>query len=150
MIWGFPQNRGTILGVPIIRIIIYWGLYWGPPILRNYHLGFRVQVFGFQDSRVGRPQMQLLGALGLEKGRKGKGRAEQRRQEELSDEKRTDEERKGENHKRLQKTSWGLVGNKEIQHIPLFPSNPLSRARERRRRAGIEGKVTGNQVKLHG
>ena len=29
---------GTFLGVPIIRIIIYWGLYWGPLILRNYHM----------------------------------------------------------------------------------------------------------------
>ena len=27
-----PCIRGTILGVPIIRIIIFWGLYWGPPL----------------------------------------------------------------------------------------------------------------------
>ena len=33
---------GTLLVVPIIRIIVYWGLYWGPPILGNYRLGFRV------------------------------------------------------------------------------------------------------------
>ena len=26
-IWGFPTIRGTILGVPIIRTIVYWGLY---------------------------------------------------------------------------------------------------------------------------
>ena len=26
---GFPKIRGTILGVPI-RIIVFWGLYWGP------------------------------------------------------------------------------------------------------------------------
>ena len=37
-IWGFPKIRGTFLGVPIIRIIIFWGLYWGPSILGNYHL----------------------------------------------------------------------------------------------------------------
>ena len=37
-IWGFPQIRGTFLGVPIIGIIIYWGLYWGHPILGNYHI----------------------------------------------------------------------------------------------------------------
>ena len=30
---GVPKIRGTILGVPIIRTIIFWGLYWGPPIL---------------------------------------------------------------------------------------------------------------------
>ena len=37
-LWGFPKIRGTILGVPIIRTIVFWGLYWGPPILENYHI----------------------------------------------------------------------------------------------------------------
>ena len=37
-IWGFPKIRGTFLGVPIIRTIVFWGLYWGPLILRNYHI----------------------------------------------------------------------------------------------------------------
>ena len=36
-IWGFPKIRGTFLGVPIIRTVVYLGLYWGPPILGNYH-----------------------------------------------------------------------------------------------------------------
>ena len=27
--------RGTFLGVPMIRTIEYWGLYWVPPILGN-------------------------------------------------------------------------------------------------------------------
>ena len=31
-----PKIRGTILGVSIIRIIVFWGVYWGPPILGNY------------------------------------------------------------------------------------------------------------------
>ena len=31
--WGFPKTRATSLGVPIIRIIVFGGLYWGPPIL---------------------------------------------------------------------------------------------------------------------
>ena len=31
---------GTFLGVPIIRTIVFWGLYWGPPILGNYHIEF--------------------------------------------------------------------------------------------------------------
>ena len=31
--WGFPNIRGTILGVPIVRIILFQGLYWGPLIL---------------------------------------------------------------------------------------------------------------------
>ena len=28
--WGFPKIRGTILGVPRIGMILYYGLYWGP------------------------------------------------------------------------------------------------------------------------
>ena len=27
----FPKIRGTILGVPILRIIVFWGLYLGFP-----------------------------------------------------------------------------------------------------------------------
>ena len=38
-IWGFSKIRGTILGVPIIRTIVFWGVYWGPFNLGNYHLG---------------------------------------------------------------------------------------------------------------
>ena len=34
----FPKIRGTFLRVPIIRIIVFWGLYWGPTILGNYHI----------------------------------------------------------------------------------------------------------------
>ena len=29
---GFPKFAGTLLGVPILRIRVYWGLYWGPLI----------------------------------------------------------------------------------------------------------------------
>ena len=49
-IWGFPKIRGTILGGPLNKdysIGVYIG---GPPILRNYHLGFRIEgyVVGFR------------------------------------------------------------------------------------------------------
>ena len=27
------------MGVPIVRTIVFWGLYWGPFILGNYHIG---------------------------------------------------------------------------------------------------------------
>ena len=37
-IWEFPKIGGTLLGVPIIRTIVFWGLYWGPLILGNYHM----------------------------------------------------------------------------------------------------------------
>ena len=33
---GFPKIRATFLGVPIIRIIVYWGVKWGPHVLGNY------------------------------------------------------------------------------------------------------------------
>ena len=36
--WGFPKIKGTFLGVPIIRTIVYWGLYWGPLILGSYQV----------------------------------------------------------------------------------------------------------------
>ena len=38
VIWGFPKIRGTILGFPIIRTIVFWGLYWGPINLGNCHI----------------------------------------------------------------------------------------------------------------
>ena len=35
---GIPKIRDTFLGFPIYRTIVFWGLYWGPPIFGNYHL----------------------------------------------------------------------------------------------------------------
>ena len=41
--FGGSQDKGYPYGrVPIIRKIVDWDLYRGPPILRNYHLGCRV------------------------------------------------------------------------------------------------------------
>ena len=37
-IWGLSQIRGTFLGVPIVRSIIFWGLHWGPPVLGKYYM----------------------------------------------------------------------------------------------------------------
>ena len=37
---SFPKIRGTFLRVPIIRTIVFWGLYWVSPILGNYHVNF--------------------------------------------------------------------------------------------------------------
>ena len=42
---GHPQHRGfpklgvSFWGILIIRIILYWGLYFAPPILGSYHMG---------------------------------------------------------------------------------------------------------------
>ena len=42
---GLPKVRGTILEVPLRRIIVYWG----PLILGNCHIGFRVtRASGFK------------------------------------------------------------------------------------------------------
>ena len=38
------QTGGTILGIPISRIIVFGGLYWGPPILGVSHLSWILQV----------------------------------------------------------------------------------------------------------
>ena len=36
--WGFPNIRGTVSGDPRIGTTIFRGLYWGSPILGNYHI----------------------------------------------------------------------------------------------------------------
>ena len=40
---GFPKIRGTISRVPIMRAIVFWGLYCGPLILGNFHVFPRVE-----------------------------------------------------------------------------------------------------------
>ena len=37
-IWEFPTIGGTILEIPLVRTIVFWGLNWVPPILGNYHI----------------------------------------------------------------------------------------------------------------
>ena len=64
MSWGFPKIRGTFLGVLIIRIIVYWGLYWGPLILGNYHLGFRVSC---SNAAVETPPQTRCASTGWER-----------------------------------------------------------------------------------
>ena len=58
------KTRGTILGVPIIRTIVFWGLYWGPFILGIYHIGF------YKDFKLGAPGInwQSDGKEGSTKG----------------------------------------------------------------------------------
>ena len=34
---GVSQNEGYLFGGPLRRIIVIWGLCWGPPISGNYH-----------------------------------------------------------------------------------------------------------------
>ena len=35
---GFLKIRGTFWGVLIVRILVFGGLFGGPPILGNYHI----------------------------------------------------------------------------------------------------------------
>ena len=44
-IWGFPKMKGTIVGVPIIRTLVYWGLYCVLPILENYHMCIYIYTY---------------------------------------------------------------------------------------------------------
>ena len=56
-IWRFPKIRGTFLGVPIIRAIVFWGLYWGPPLfLGNYNLSYSayIAIIGFPERNFNR------------------------------------------------------------------------------------------------
>ena len=42
---GFPKLGVAFLGVPIIRTIMFGGLYWGPPILGKYHMRQPIAVY---------------------------------------------------------------------------------------------------------
>ena len=53
---GFPKLGVAFWGVPIIRTIVFWGLFWGSLILGNYHLGSRA----FQRSRFLIASNQIL------------------------------------------------------------------------------------------
>ena len=54
---GFPKLGLFFWGVPIIRTLVFWGLYWGPLLLGNYQI--RLTIFrGPYNSDCG-----LLGGL---------------------------------------------------------------------------------------
>ena len=51
-IWGFPKIRGAILGVPIIRIILFWGSILGSPYFgklpyRSYRCYFAASTLSY-------------------------------------------------------------------------------------------------------
>ena len=41
---------GTFLGVPMLRIIVFWSLYWCPPTLGNYNMAVEALGVLSQDS----------------------------------------------------------------------------------------------------
>ena len=62
------------MGVPIIRILIVWGLYLGPLILGNYHIikweveavGCSVWALGFTDNGNERIVMRVEAGLKMQ------------------------------------------------------------------------------------
>ena len=52
-ILGFLKIKGTILGVLIIRIIVFGGLYWGPLVWGNYQICLRT-VFPYSPGDLRR------------------------------------------------------------------------------------------------
>ena len=44
-IWGFPNIRGTIWGVPIMRARVFEGLHKGPQILGSHHIFRRTALY---------------------------------------------------------------------------------------------------------
>ena len=60
----FPKIMGTLLGVPIIRTIVSWGLYWGPLILEttvSTHIGYRLEGPGFRVQGLGSVGFRVQG-----------------------------------------------------------------------------------------
>ena len=46
------QIRGTISGVPRTRTVAFWGLYWCPPYLGNYHISKRELNLSYHDGYI--------------------------------------------------------------------------------------------------
>ena len=61
-IWVFPKTGVPFWGVPIIRMIVFWGLYWGPPYLWKLPdaVLFRASANGLKNEKQPRVVCQLL------------------------------------------------------------------------------------------
>ena len=60
---GFPKIKGTILGVLIIRVIIFWGLYWGPLFWETTKSQFARKKLDKVQKKVRKQQSPMLGIL---------------------------------------------------------------------------------------
>ena len=62
---GVPKIRGTVLGIPIARIIVFWDLYWG--LLFRETIGSRLSILKLNIWKKGPlAVIGLLGNLGLD------------------------------------------------------------------------------------
>ena len=70
---GVSEITRACLGVPIGRIIVFWGLYWGPPIKGNFHILFFGQWSFIRrvSHRVAFAVLQALGHLRVDQGQTG-------------------------------------------------------------------------------
>ena len=50
---GIAKIMDIFLGVPAMRIVVTWGLYWGSPILGNYHISLLIA----EAQRLGRTSL---------------------------------------------------------------------------------------------
>ena len=57
--WWFHQKRGTSLGIPTTRIVVFSGLYWGPPYLGKLSLKSEAQLLIHQRAQGMPPASQL-------------------------------------------------------------------------------------------
>ena len=58
---GFRKIRSTLLGVPIRRTIVFWGLYWGCP----YFGKLPDSDYSYSQSRNTMDLQQIYGFAGL-------------------------------------------------------------------------------------
>ena len=56
------EIRGTILGVPITRAIVFGGLYWGPPEKGPHH--FKAEVAASPEVSTSRTSVASMGRSG--------------------------------------------------------------------------------------
>ena len=63
-----PILKGTYLG-PIKRILVFWGLYWGPPISGNYNVYSATPFFRGDLLNRSRTIRRLVKRSGLSGGK---------------------------------------------------------------------------------
>ena len=69
----FPKLGVPCLGVPLIRTIVYWGLYWGPLILGSYHMGRSIRESSLRLGELIDDIVQVLRHSGVGYARWGLG-----------------------------------------------------------------------------
>ena len=57
----YLKIRGNFFGVPIIRTIVFGGLYWGPPIDRNYHIDNSGLLIALASCKPTQHRIQTMG-----------------------------------------------------------------------------------------